>query len=195
MTTTLPQHPAVASLVANPPRWTLRLQRTFAQDRDAVWHAITEPDAVGQWTPVRPSRALTSTGPVQLTAVDGSGGVHDSEVRSVSAPESLTYTWGDDELRFSVFEEDDGTLLTLAHTMDDHNAAASTAAGWHLCLSALELLLAGQDVPSVVGANAKQYGWDELEAAYRALFDDQTDHSVPGDETDEDEERGMGNAP
>lgn len=187
MTTTLPQHPAAAHLVANPPHWTLRLQRTFTQDREAVWHAITEPEAVGRWTPVRPSRALTSTGPVQLTAVDGSDSVHESEVRSVTAPESLTYMWGDDELRFSVFEEDDGTLLTLAHTMSDHEAAASTAAGWHLCLAALEMLLNGDDVPSVVGENAKQYGWDELDEAYRALFDDQTDHSVPDDETDEDE--------
>ncbi len=105
----------------------------------------------------------------------------------MTAPESLTYMWGDDELRFSVFEEDDGTLLTLAHTMSDHETAASTAAGWHLCLAALEMLLNGDEVPSVVGENARQYGWDELDEAYRALFDDQTDHAVPGDETDEDE--------
>jgi uncharacterized protein YndB with AHSA1/START domain len=187
MTTSLPEHAAAASLVANPPHWTLRLQRTFPQDRNAVWHAITDPDALAQWTPIRPDRALSSTGPVRLTAVDGSDEVHDSQVRSVTAPESLTYLWGDDQLRFSVFEESDGTLLTLAHTMDDHNAAASTAAGWHLCLGALELLLDGQDVPSVVGENAKAFGWDELERAYRRLFDEQTDASNPDDQTDEDE--------
>ena len=187
MTTSLPYHPAAASLVANPPRWTLRLQRTFAQDRDAVWQAITDPDALARWTPIRPDRVLTSTGPVRLTAVDGSNGVHDSQVRAVSAPESLTYLWGDDQLRFSLFEEGDGTLMTLAHTMDDHNAAASTAAGWHLCLGALELLLNGEDVPSVVGEKAKAFGWDDLEREYRALFDEQTDASIPGDKTDQDE--------
>jgi uncharacterized protein YndB with AHSA1/START domain len=187
MTPSLPQHAAAASLVANPPRWTLRLQRTFAQDRDAVWRAITDPDALARWTPIRPDRALTSPGPVRLTAVDGSDEIHDSEVRDVTAPESLTYLWGDDQLRFSVFEQDGGTLLTLAHTMDDHNAAASTAAGWHLCLGALELLLAGDEVPSVTGENAKQYGWDALEREYRALFDEQTDISIPGDTTDGDE--------
>lgn len=187
MTKSLPEHAAAASLVANPPHWTLRLQRTFPQSRDAVWHAITDPGAVAQWTPVRPDRSLASTGPVRLTAVDGSDQVHDSQVRSVTAPESLTYMWGEDQLRFSLFEEHNGTLLTLAHTMDDHNAAASTAAGWHLCLGALELLLNGEDVPSVVGENAKQYGWADLERAYREMFEDQTDTSVPGDQTDEDE--------
>lgn len=187
MTTSLPHHPAAASLVANPPRWTLRLQRTFAQGRDAVWRAITDPDALAQWTPVRPDRALTSTGPLRLTAVDGSNEVHDSQVRTVTAPESLTYLWGDDQLRFSLFEEGNGTLLTLAHTMDDHNAAASTATGWHLCLGALELLLAGEEVPAVTGEKAKAFGWDDLERDYRALFGEQTDASIPGDRTDEDE--------
>lgn len=187
MTTSLPRHPAAASLVADPPRWTLRLQRTFAQDRDAVWHAVTDPDSVARWAPFRPNRDLTSTGPVTLTPVDGSGEPIDSEIRAVMAPESVTFVWGEDQLRFSTFEEDDGTLLTLAHTMDDQNAAAGIAAGWHLCLGALELLLDGGEVPSVTGENAKRYGWDELEEAYRALIDDQTNRSVPGDETDEDE--------
>src|SRR5688572_15364854 len=68
MTSHLPEHVAAASFVANPPRWTLRLQRTFAQDRTAVWRAITDPDALAQWTPIRPDRALTSPGPVRLTA-------------------------------------------------------------------------------------------------------------------------------
>lgn len=187
MTTSLPEHQAVASLVANPPRWTLRLQRTLAQGRDAVWHAVTDANDVARWAPFRPDRALTSTGPVRLTAVDGSDEVHDGRVLAVTAPESVTYLWGDDQLRFSLFEEGDGTLLTLAHTMDDHNAAASIAAGWHLCLGALELLLEGKDVPSVTGEKAKSFGWDDLEREYRALFDAQTDASVPGDQTDEDE--------
>ena len=187
MTTSLPEHPAAASLVANPPRWTLRLQRTFPHDRHTVWQAITDPDALARWTPVRPDRALTSTGPVRLTAVDGSNEIHDSQVLTVTAPESLTYLWGDDQLRFSLFEEAGGTLLTLAHTMDDHNAAASTAAGWHLCLGALELLLDGKEVPSVVGKQAMQFGWEELEREYRAMFERQTDASVPGDRTDENE--------
>lgn len=185
--TTLPQHSAAASLVADPPHWTLRIQRHFKQDRIDVWHAITEPDMIARWAPFRPDRALTSTGPVRLTAVDGSDEIHDSRVTDASAPESVTYFWGDDQLRFSLFEENGGTLLTLAHTMDDHNAAASIAAGWHICLGALELLLAGEDVPSVVGENAKQFGWEDLEREYRAIFDEQSDRSVPGDETDEDE--------
>jgi uncharacterized protein YndB with AHSA1/START domain len=187
MTTSLPHHDPAASLVANPPHWTLRLQRTFTHGRDAVWQAITDPDAIERWAPFRPDRAMTSTGPVRLSAVDGSDEVHDSQVRSVTPPESLTFHWGDDQLRFSLFEEDGGTLLTLAHTLDDHNIAGSIAAGWHLCLGALELLLDGKEVPSVVGESAKAFGWDELERAYEALFNEQMDASIPEDRTDEDE--------
>jgi uncharacterized protein YndB with AHSA1/START domain len=184
MTTELPQHTPAAALVAVYPRWTLRLQRTFPQDRDAVWAAITEPDKVAQWTPFRPDRNLGSTGPVRIKQIDGSNEVFDSEVREEISHESLTYLWGSDQLRFSLTDANGGTSLTLAQTFDNRNAAASMAAGWHLCLSALELLLEGKEVPSVVGMKAMDYGWEDLSREYEARFSDQTDTSIPDDETD-----------
>ncbi len=53
------------------------------------------------------------------------------------------------------------------------------AAGWHLCFAALEMLLAGQDAPSVVGEKAMDYGWKELEQQYRDFFDEKGDVSEP----------------
>jgi uncharacterized protein YndB with AHSA1/START domain len=185
MTSALPQHPASASLVASPPHWTLRLQRTFAQDRDTVWAAITEPDKVARWTPFRPGRNLGSTGPVRIQQVDGSDGTFDSEVRAVSRPESLTYLWGSDQLRFGLAETDGKTVLTLAQTFDNRNMAASMAAGWHLCLAALELLLNGEDVPSVVGKNAMAFGWQDLEEQYNDMFRSQGEARHPDDQTEE----------
>lgn len=185
MTASLPHHPASASLVASPPHWTLRLQRTFPQDRDTVWTAITEPDQVAKWTPFRPGRNLGSTGPVRIKQIDGSDEVFDSEVRAVARPESLTYLWGADQLRFGLADSGGKTILTLAQTFDDRNMAASMAAGWHLCLGALELLLNGKDVPSVVGMNAMEFGWQDLEQRYQALFHGQTDTSNPDDQTAE----------
>jgi uncharacterized protein YndB with AHSA1/START domain len=191
MTTILPEHPANASLIPNYPHWTLRLQRTFQQDRDAVWAAITEPDKVAQWTPFRPNHNLGTSGPVRLKQIDGGDETLDSEVREVTHPESLTYLWGTDQLRFGLADAatGKGTALTLAQTFDNRSMAGSLAAGWHICLGALELLLKGEEAPPVVGEKAKAYGWEELEQQYRALFEEQLEASRPADRTeDEDDE-------
>jgi uncharacterized protein YndB with AHSA1/START domain len=185
MTTALPYHAVAGSLVATPPRWRLSLQRTFPQDANAIWEAVTDPDQVAAWTPFRPDRNLATEGPVRLAPVDGSDESHDSMVLETTPHESLTYFWGTDQLRFTLINNDEGTTLTIIHTFDDHNFAPSMAAGWHLCLGALELLLQGNEVPSVVGENAKAFGWEDLEAAYSALFESQTDRSIPDDQTEE----------
>jgi hypothetical protein len=122
---------------------------------------------------------------VRITQIDGSDEVFDSDVRTVTRPESLTYLWGSDQLRFGLVDSVDKTTLTLAQTFDDRNMAASMAAGWHLCLGALELLLNGEKVPSVVGMNAMEFGWQDLEQRYQDLFHDQTDASNPDDQTEE----------
>lgn len=185
MTSSLPHHVPAGALVAVYPRWSLRMRRVFSQARDAVWTAITDPDQVAQWAPFRPDRNLGSTGPVRLQQIDGSDVASDGEVWEEVSHESLTYLWGADQLRFGLSDDDGGTSLTLTQIFDDRNAAASMAAGWHICLNALELLLAGKDVPSVVGENAMQYGWEELERQYEEMFEDQNDESIPGDQTEE----------
>lgn len=185
MTSSLPHHPPAAALVAVYPRWTLRMQRKFPQDRDAVWAAITEPDKVARWTPFRPDRNLASTGPVRITQIDGSDEMFDSEVREEISHESLVYTWGADQLRFGLSDADSGTSLTLTQVFDDRNVAASMAAGWHICFGALELMLDGENVPSVVGEDAMQHGWEDLQREYEAMFDEQTDESIPEDQTEE----------
>lgn len=185
MTSKLPQHPASAALVAIYPHWTLRLRRTFAQDRGAVWRALTDPEQIARWAPYRPDRNIATEGPVRLEPLDGSGEPLDGQVLDTVPDETLTYTWGSDQLRFGLSDDQDGVALTLGHNMDDRNSAASVAAGWHICLAALELLLAGKDVPSVVGENAMDHGWEDLQREYEAMFDEQNDESIPGDQTEE----------
>lgn len=188
MTTELPQRPASAHLVATYPHWILHLQRQFSHTPDEVWAAITEPEKVSQWAPFRPDRNLGSRGPVRLTMLDDDE-TYDCEVLDEVPNESLAYTWDTDRLRFSLTESDGGTRLTLAHTMDDRNSAASVAAGWHLCLSAMELLLAGKDVPSFTGEKSKEYGWTGLQREYEALFDaERVDERIRENEDDESEE-------
>lgn len=172
MTTKLPQHPVEATLHPDNLNWTLHMHRTFPQDQNAVWDAITKADLVGQWMPFRPHGDFVATGDVWLTPTDGGNEDMEGNVLNVNAPASLRYRWGTDELRFELTPGDKGTTLDFAHTFDDRNSAAKIAAGWHICFGALHLLLAGKDVPSVVGQNAMNYGWEELEREYSALFED-----------------------
>lgn len=175
MTTPLPEHPAEATLHADNTKWTLHLHRDLPQDPAAVWDAITKADKVAQWTPFRPDHDLVATGEVWLTPTDGGEEDAQGTVTEANAPATLTYLWGVDQLRFELQPSGSGTTLDFAHTFDDRGSAASFAAGWHLCLGALELLLAGKEVPSVVGQDAMQFGWEDLERQYAALFHENDD--------------------
>jgi uncharacterized protein YndB with AHSA1/START domain len=179
MTSKLPTHPVKATLHADNFNWKLHMNRQFTQDQSAVWDAITKADQVAQWTPFRPHHDLLSTGDVWLTPTDGGGEDLQGRVLEVRSPSSLHYLWGTDHLRFELEPTEKGTLLTFAHTFTDRNAAPSLAAGWHLCLAALEMLLDGKDVPSVVGMKAMDYGWEDLEREYRDFFNEKGDASEP----------------
>ena len=173
MADALPNHPVAATLHADSPRWRLHLHREFPQAPARVWEAVTRADLVARWTPFRPAHDLTATGEVWLTPTDGGEEDLQGNVLEVERPTTLVYLWGTDHLRFDLMESGTGTMLSLAHTFDDRNAASSYAAGWHLCLGALELVLAGKDAPSVVGQHAMEHGWPELNKRYAELFREQ----------------------
>jgi uncharacterized protein YndB with AHSA1/START domain len=169
---TLPEHDTIATLHADNLRWTLHMSREFPQPREATWDAITKADAMARWAPYRPNADVLAEGEYWLTPVDGSGEDDvQGTVTEVAAPASLAYLWDTDPLRFDLEERAGGTVMTFAHTFDDRNSAASMAAGWHLCFAALEMLLAGDDVPQVTGERAKDHGWEDLQRAYADRFD------------------------
>jgi hypothetical protein len=60
----------------------------------------------------------------------------------------------------------DGTRLTLRHTVSDLDMAAMAAAGWHVCLDVAERLLDGTPIGPIRGAEARNFGWDQLNEAY-----------------------------
>jgi uncharacterized protein YndB with AHSA1/START domain len=179
MATKLPAHPVKATLHADNFNWKLHMNRDFPQDQATVWHAITKADQVARWMPFRPAHDLLATGDVWLTPTDGGEEDAQGHVLEVDSPSSLHYLWGPDHLRFEVTPTESGTLLFFTHTFTDRNAAPSMAAGWHLCFAALEMFLAGQDAPSVVGEKAMDYGWKELEQQYKDFFNEKGDVSEP----------------
>jgi uncharacterized protein YndB with AHSA1/START domain len=171
----LPQHPINATLAPVDDAIALTLERALPATAPEIWHALTDRLVIAGWAPYRPSRDLTATGPVSLpesTAGDDGEESPESrgEVLSIIPGRMLSLTWGDDTLDFEVVPADNATVLRLSHTFDDRDNAASYAAGWHLCLTALDGITQGRRIPAVTGEAAKLHGWDALNEQYEKLF-------------------------
>jgi hypothetical protein len=104
----------------------------------------------------------------------GAGRVLELETATV-----LAYTWGDDELRWTLEDRDEGCLLTLEHTFADRFKAARDGAGWHICLTALTALLDGRDVPGKGSAERLPGGWSELNDDYQRRFGISAEQATP----------------
>lgn len=174
----LPVHPIEATLTNLGQRWLLAVERTLPHSPQAIWAAVTERDLVRRWAPFDPDRDLTETGFVSLPEA----GIERSEdddtedsigtIVTVSPQRMLSLVWGGDPLDIELAPTASDTVVRLSHTFDDRANAASYAAGWHLCLTALDGVAGGQDVPRMVGDAAKLHGWDDLHEKYSELFGD-----------------------
>ncbi|HVL22757.1 MAG TPA: SRPBCC domain-containing protein [Thermomicrobiales bacterium] len=173
MTDQLPEHPVEATLHADNTRWTLHMTRELDQAPEVVWAAITHADQVPRWGPFAPEHDLDIPGELGLPVIGDPESTSETSrgiVTEVTPPTALGVLWGTDPLRVELWPADTGTTLHLTHTFDGREAASSYAAGWHLCLAALDGVLDGLDLPSVVGPAAMEHGWPELNQQYAALF-------------------------
>jgi uncharacterized protein YndB with AHSA1/START domain len=162
-----PGPPAEVRYVSAGHRWTLVFVRDLRHPPEKVWAALTEPGQLREWAPFTASRDLSQTGALTLTMIDGDVSEDlPASVRHADPPELLEYTWGDDVLRWELAATASGTRLTLQHTLDDRDMLAKVAAGWHICLVVAERLLAGDSIGPIRGAEAKNFGWEELRDAY-----------------------------
>ncbi|MGH3355390.1 MAG: SRPBCC family protein [Nocardioidaceae bacterium] len=147
--------------------WTLVFVRDLAHPPNTVWAALTEPEQLRAWAPYTTDRDLGSIGDAVLTMIDGESSEDlPTSVIRCEPPTLLEYTLGTDLLAWELSPTDVGTRLTLRHTLKDRDWVPKVAAGWHLCLVVAEHLLDGQPIPPIRGAEAKSYGWDELNEEY-----------------------------
>ncbi|MCU1550781.1 MAG: hypothetical protein JWR36_1341 [Glaciihabitans sp.] len=171
-----PEPVALASVarVLNEGRTTVVFHRTFASSRDHVWELITDPDLLRLWAPHTADRDLGSVGKVTFTmlgdVVDSPTAVPDIEVPGavlIAIPyEQLEHSWAGDVLAWQLDDEEDGTGLTLRHTLSDAAMTSAVAAGWHLCLDVAGSALAGHPTAPVRGMEAMNHGWTDLNERY-----------------------------
>ncbi|WP_067470746.1 SRPBCC family protein [Nocardia amamiensis] len=154
-------------LLGDGDHWSLVFTRDFPQTRDAVWTALTNPDELREWAPYTADRPLTTPGPVTLIMMDGDTRQElPGEIAVADQPTLLEFTWGTDVLRWELTDNTFGTRLRLTHQLSDRAMAAMMAAGWHMCLDVAALLLAGTPIGPIVGEEAMNHGWSDLNKQY-----------------------------
>lgn len=165
------------TLIAVDGRPTLRFERVLAYPVERVWRALTEADDLRAWHPTpyalrRRHVEFTGEGP----------SMPDVEAAELDPPRLLAHAWRDDLLRWELSDHPEGCLLVLTHSFDDRNKAARDAAGWHLCLDALEQRLAGDapDREEVAGDGGRiPPQWPDLNEAYQREFGISPEEATP----------------
>jgi len=143
-------------------RWRLRFTRRLAHTPDKVWRAIVEPAHRDTWFPQRIVGAWSVGAPLKFVSDFGD---FDGEVLAYQPPALVEFRWGTDQIRLEVSPDGEGTLLTLLDTFDEQGKAARDAAGWHVCLDALESELSGSEPASDTGTR-----WNAVHPGYVAEF-------------------------
>lgn len=122
------------------PCQSLRFERRLSHPPRKVWRAITEPEHLSRWYPLRINELpLEVGGPIRFD--DGEGTTYDGKVVEVDPPRVFAFTEEDDLVRIELRAEGEGSVLVFTHTFDAANAAQGAEDGWKGCLDQLERLV------------------------------------------------------
>jgi uncharacterized protein YndB with AHSA1/START domain len=143
----------------------VRFERRLDHPAGAVWRMVTDPDELRHWFPCEVALEPRVGGAMRFTFSPDF--TMDGVVVELDAPRRFAFRWGADLLRFELDPDGDGTRLVLLHVLyeEDEDAAAKTAAGWHLCLDAMGRRLDGEDAPAPEGRSPE---WDARYEEYVA---------------------------
>jgi uncharacterized protein YndB with AHSA1/START domain len=146
-------------------RWQLRFVRTLRHPPAKVWRAITEPDHLAQWMPTTIEGERAAGAALRFTFPGGQAPSMEGEMLAFEPESVMELRWGPDVLRMELCPVSGGTEFRLFHLFDERGRAARDAAGWHVCLDALQAALAGT-------ADSREHmaAWGELHPHYVESF-------------------------
>lgn len=143
----------------------LRFTRVLAHPPDKVWAAITEPEHLAQWFPTTIEGERAAGASLRFSFPGGELPPFDGEMLAYEPPSLMEFRWGADVVRLELREIEDGTVLTLLDTLEEHGKAARDGAGWHTCLDALE-----RELRDDSDARAQMSRWKDVHEHYVESF-------------------------
>lgn len=123
----------------------VRFERTYPHPIERVWAAVSDPAQLAHWFPASVALQPHAGGAIEFTD-DPHTAPSTGTVLVIDPPRRLVYTWGGDELHFTL--EPVGAhrcSLVLINVLSDQQAAARNAAGWSVCLAELDKHLTGSE--------------------------------------------------
>jgi uncharacterized protein YndB with AHSA1/START domain len=126
---------------------------------------LTEPEHLAIWFPTDIDGDRREGAPLKFVFRAGEGPTLDGEMLAFDPPKVLEMRWGDEEtLRFELRPDGEGTELRFTNRFDELGKAARDAAGWHVCLDALD-----HDLHGTTPAGGKEQ-WQAAHRRYVAKF-------------------------
>lgn len=138
----------------------LRYERRLAHPPEKVWCALTESEHLRHWFPADivgerrsgaplrlrfwPESVEQARAEIEAVGVDPDEAVLPGELLTWDPPRVFEFTWDVDHLRYELEPDGAGTLLVFTTWLlgdPGPKGTPGTAAGYHVCLDALEQLL------------------------------------------------------
>ena len=156
-------------------RVVLEYERHYPHPPEKVWWALTDSDYLPKWMPVDMQGDRTEGAEIELVFNDAEVeryGVEDrvqpGRINVWQPHDVFEWVWHTDTLRFELEPSDGGTLLRFTTWASTEEAPAyGAAAGYHVCLIRLRIVLDGGSVPPLDEADEMASG---LEVRYQEVL-------------------------
>jgi len=129
-----------AAIITGAGRPNIRLERLLIDPPSVVWAALTDRDRLRDWFPCD---VIVAGGEWRVGAEiafhfgpEMNGTVLAGQVLVADEPSALSFSWGEEILRFELTGTDGGTRLVMFDELPP-STAARNAAGWDICLDRL----------------------------------------------------------
>ncbi|MER2294515.1 MAG: SRPBCC family protein [Desemzia incerta] len=142
-------------------------EKEYPVEIDLVWRMLAENQYLQKWFADLKIETLEEGGKILFDMKDGT--FEEMTITSLSVPNVLEYTWGNDLVRFDVTPSKAGTRLIFKETISevtDHTPKDIT--GWHICLDVIEAILSNEELPD------RQLSYNEWYPVYEEKFTELT---------------------